>query len=227
MLRVMTTLALLLGAVLSASAAQPAVPSEWVTDRANVLSAEAERTLNQELSQYEASTGHQLLIWIDHSTDKIPIEDWAASAFAAWRVGRKGIDDGLILFVFVDDKRTRIEVGYGLEGVIPDALAGRILRETLAPKLQAGDYEGGLHATIDALTAAIGEKTPPNPLISHAQGILMGIFGVLLLILFIFRPSLALWILLRALHMGGGGHGGGGFLGGGGRSGGGGASGRW
>ena len=76
--------------------------------------------------------------------------------FAAWRVGRKGLDDGLVLFVFAKDRKVRIEVGYGLEDQVPDAIASRIIREVIVPRIQAGDQDGALAAGVGALLEAIG-----------------------------------------------------------------------
>ena len=102
-------------------------------------------------------TGHQVLVYIDHTTGGVPIEDWAVKAFERWRVGRKGIDDGLVLFVFSDDHKLRIEVGYGLEDRVPDAVAVADHqradgRRASAPATTTAPSRGG----VDALVAAIG-----------------------------------------------------------------------
>ena len=83
-------------------------------------------------------------MWIGQTTGGMPIEDWAVRAFAAWRVGRKGIDDGVALFVFADDRKVRIEVGYGLEDRVPDAVASRIIGDRSIPRLRAGDRDGAV-----------------------------------------------------------------------------------
>jgi len=154
-------------------------------------------------------------------------------AFESWRVGRKGIDDGLVLFLMADDRRMRIEVGYGLEGTVPDAIAARIVNEVLVPRLQAGDGDGAVSSAVNALISVIsgkGEPGKPNapeakPL-SPVQLIFIGFLVIGFLILLITHPSLAIWLLINIIS-GGRGGGGGGFSGGGGRSGGGGASGSW
>jgi uncharacterized protein len=90
------------------------------------------------------------------------LEDFTARTAEAWRVGRKGLDNGAIFFVFVEDKKMRIEVGYGLEGALPDALAGRILNDEVVPRFRQGDWAGGLEAGIDGIVAAVqGEYTAP------------------------------------------------------------------
>ena len=116
----------------------PPSPTEWVTDTANFLSPEAVRSLDARLAAYEQTTGHQLIVYIAPTTGDAPIEDWAVRAFAKWKVGRKGLDDGLALFIMPQDHKMRIEVGYGLEAVVPDAIASRVINEVMAPRIQAG-----------------------------------------------------------------------------------------
>ena len=108
------------------------------------MSADAVRSLDSQLEAYERSSGHQLLVYIGKTTGGVPIEDWAVRAFQAWKVGRKGLDDGLALFIMADDRRLRIEVGYGLEGQVPDAMASRIINEVIVPRVQAGDRDGAV-----------------------------------------------------------------------------------
>jgi uncharacterized protein len=202
------------------------------------------RSLNARLSEYERTTGHQVIVYIAPTTGDAPIEDWAVRAFAKWRVGRKGLDDGLALFIMPQDRKLRIEVGYGLEPVIPDAIASRVINEVVVPRIQAGRNDEAVTAAINALTGVIAQQPgalPParqpaqsTPL-SGLRAIVYGIIGVLILGLLITHPSLALFFLTSILSggrggVGGGGFGyggGGGFGGGGGRSGGGGASGSW
>jgi len=226
--------ALLLAAGRGAQAAPPipAAPTAWVTDTAGFLSEPVRQALDARLEAYEHTSGHQMLVWVGKTTGETPLEDWTAQAFQAWRVGRKGLDDGLILFVFSDDHKARIEVGYGLEGQVPDAVASRILREAVIPRMQASDRDGAVTAGVDRLTAALGEKgTPPTVASAPAQPLgwfqilLLVLAAVALILLAIRYPALA-WFLLSMVTRGGGG-GGGGFGGRGGRSGGGGASGRW
>lgn len=83
------------------------------------------------------------------------MEDWATRTFNAWRIGRKDINDGVALFVFSEDRKLRIEVGLGLEQVLTNAVAARIIREVAVPKLRAGDQDGAIAATVDALLKAL------------------------------------------------------------------------
>ncbi|MBK8574107.1 MAG: TPM domain-containing protein [Holophagaceae bacterium] len=130
------------GLYLGAQAATPPPPVRWVTDGSSLLSPSMKDTLDQRLRAYQAGTGHQVLVWIGEGTGGDPLEDWTVRAFAAWKVGRKGLDDGLVLFVFTGDQKVRLEVGYGLEGQMPDILASQIIRETILPRLKAGDADG-------------------------------------------------------------------------------------
>jgi uncharacterized protein len=231
----------------------PDPPARWVTDRAAFLSPSALAELDGRLGTYAQQTGHQALVYIDHTTGGVPIEDWANRAFQRWRVGRKGIDDGVVLFIFSDDHRLRVEVGYGLEDRVPDVVASRIINDRMVPRIRAGDRDGAVRAGVDALVAAIGAPPGTNPARelqdpSGQNGApqprphlpwWMLIVGPVLLVLFI-RFAIRHPVLASLMMMnigsgrrggggwgGGGGGGGGGFSGGGGSSGGGGASGSW
>ncbi|HUU04297.1 MAG TPA: TPM domain-containing protein [Patescibacteria group bacterium] len=217
----------------------PAPPQRWLTDTAGLLSPQVAAQLDARLQQYEQSSGHQIVVYIGRTTGVVPIEDWAVKVFESWRIGRKGLDDGLALFVMADDQRIRIEVGYGLEGQVPDAIASRIINDDMVPRLQQGDSEGAVTKALDSLFAVLsgdgdtaaggdGQAQPrPAPKLTWFQKILIGIGILGFLLLLITNPSLAIYLLFSILSGGRGGGGGGGFSGGGGRSGGGGASGSW
>jgi uncharacterized protein len=230
-------LAAVVAAAPAAVPAPPAPPTRWVEDHAAMLSPAARDALDARLAGYQRATGHQVVVWIGRTTGGAPLADWAVSAFAAWQLGRKGVDDGVAIFVLADDRAIDIEVGYGLEDRIPDAIASRIIREVMAPRLRAGDRDGAVTAGADAVLAAIEGRAwagAPAGAASHDDGpstiswVFGGLIGLVLLILFITHPRLALLLLWSILRGGGGGGGGGGgFSGGGGRSGGGGARGGW
>lgn len=219
----------------------PPAPSRWATDAAGYLSPGTVRELDGELERFEAATGRQVLVYVGTTTGGYPIEEFAQKAFAAWRVGRKGLDDGLVLFIMAEDRKLRIEVGYGLEDRMPDALAGRIINDVLVPKIQAGDPDGAVRDAVASITRTLtsGDEPPPSQARASRFGesrtkvppIFLIIGGIIFFLIFLTNPSLALWLLFNILTGGrgggGGGGGGGGFRGGGGRSGGGGASGSW
>ncbi len=226
-------LCLALLSLLAAAPEPPKTPSRWVTDEAGLLSPRVEAALDQRLEGYQQQTGHQVLVWIGKTTAGEPIELFAERAFRQWKVGRAGLDDGAVLFVFADDRTLRIEVGYGLEPTLTDAVASRIIAERITPLLKAGDPDGAISAGVDALVTTIGGAplgpAPTTPKLTTPQWVALGVGAVGFLLLLIIRPDLALRLLTLMIFFGrnGRGRGRGGFSGGGGRSGGGGASGRW
>ena len=217
-----TALILVLGSGLSfagtADLKIPPSPSRWVTDTAGFISPGTIQTLDARLEAYAQQTGHQVIVYIGKSTEGYSIDEFAVKAFQAWKVGRKGLDDGVALFIMADDRAVRIEVGYGLESVIPDITAGRIINDILIPKVRAGDADGGVSAAVSAILGAIsGEAVPgtPKPGKKTGQAVFI-IFGIIVfLIIFLTNPSLALWLLINILSGGRGGS-----LSGGGRQGG-------
>ena len=231
----------------------PPSPTRFVTDDAGFLSAPAQDELEQRLARYERDTGHQVLLWIGQTTGGEPLESWAVRAFKSWRVGRKGLDDGVAVFILAADRKLRIEVGYGLEDRVPDAVAARIIGDQMIPRLRAGDQDGAARAGVSGVLEAVGGETGAPREVAPAPGappelgwgqlLVLGLIGILVLGFIVTNPRLALMLLTTIAsnsgrgggNWGGGGFGGGGswggggggFSGGGGRSGGGGASGSW
>jgi uncharacterized protein len=220
-----------------------------VTDGAGFLSDATRAELDGRLRAFERRSGNQVLLWIGRTTGAAPIDDWAVRAFKAWRVGQQGHDNGVVLFVMSDDRKIRIEVGYGLEDRLPDARAATIIRDQVVPRMRAGDRDGAARAGIAGILSALGdpqalggdgagEGAPgaARPKLSLVELGLIALAGLLLLGFVITHPQLAI-LFLSTLASGrggggggwggGGGGGGGGFSGGGGRSGGGGATGGW
>ena len=159
-------------ACLSQAAAEIAVPalSSRVTDVTGTLTAEQKGSLEQRLAAFEARKGSQIAVLMLSSTKPEEIEQYSIRVAEAWKIGRKGTDDGLILVVAKDDRRLRIEVGYGLEGAIPDAVAKRVISETITPRFKAGDYYGGISAGVDQLIKLVdGEKLPAPSVSSPAS----------------------------------------------------------
>ncbi len=133
----------------------PPSPTHWATDTTGFLTPETIATLDARLRAYESSSGHQVLVYVAPTTGATPTEDWTVRAFARWKVGRKGLDDGLVLFVFPTDRKVRIEVGYGLEQTVPDATAARIIRD-ITPQLKSGHPDAAVTAGIDEILGAVG-----------------------------------------------------------------------
>ncbi|MFV3412569.1 TPM domain-containing protein [Pseudomonas nitroreducens] len=138
-------------------AAPVAIPplSARVTDLTQTLDAGRRAQLESQLAGLEQRKGAQIAVLLIPSTGEDSIEDYAVRAFEQWKLGRKGVDDGVLLVVAKDDRTLRIEVGYGLEGTITDVQAGRIIREQIVPRFKAGDFAGGIQAGVDSLVALI------------------------------------------------------------------------
>lgn len=160
-------LALLAAALVFAAgaAAELAVPplAARVTDQTATLKPAERDALEAKLAAFEAKKGSQIAVLVVPSTQPEAIEQFSIRVVDAWKLGRKGVDDGVLLLVAKDDRRLRIEVGRGLEGVIPDAAARRIVAETITPRFKAGDYYGGIDAGVDRLVAVIGGEPLPEP----------------------------------------------------------------
>jgi uncharacterized protein len=133
-----------------------------VTDLTGTLTPAQVSALDAQLTQFEARKGSQIAVLIVPTTQPEAIEQYSIRVADAWKLGRKGVDDGVLLLMAKDDRALRIEVGYGLEGPIPDAIAKRVIAETITPYLQKGDFAGGIQAGVDQLIKLIdGEKLPP------------------------------------------------------------------
>jgi len=148
----------------------PPVPQAWVNDQVGVLSPSARHALNRRLAAYEAQTGHQIIVWIDDTTRELPIETFAVEAFEHWRIGRESIDDGLGVFIMTEDRTMRVEVGYGLEPFITDLAASQVIRSTMLPAIERGDWDlavtAGVEALVDRIEAqpsTVGTRVTPGP----------------------------------------------------------------
>jgi uncharacterized protein len=230
-----------------AGAPLPPAPARWVTDEAGVLSPGARAALDARLEAFEREQGTQIVVAVFR---RLPageaLEEWTVRVAQAWRVGRARQDDGAVLFVFVDDRQLRLEVGYGLEGTLTDLESKAILDDVLVPRLARGDWDGGIAAAADAIVAAVRGEYAPDPGARRGRrpGRAPGPLEVLFLVLVVLAVVIALARGARRGRwrsggwgggFGGGGFGGGfggggfggGFSGGGGSFGGGGASSRW
>lgn len=127
-----------------------------VNDIAAMMSERTVAQLEDRLSQFESQPGHQIAVLTIPSLQGDSLEDFTMRVAEAWKVGRKGADNGVILFVARDDRKIRIEVGYGLEGALPDATANRIIQEVIIPRFRERDFAGGIEAGTVAIMQAIG-----------------------------------------------------------------------
>lgn len=138
---------------------QSKIPELWGTrihDDAKLLSPGFVSTLDQQLQQYEDTTSNQIALLIIRTLEGVPLEDYSFQVAEKWKIGRADKDNGVLFLIVVDDRKIRIEVGEGLEGVLPDAICNRIIRNEVAPHFRANDYEGGVRAGITAIIQAIG-----------------------------------------------------------------------
>ncbi|MBJ6978494.1 TPM domain-containing protein [Luteimonas sp. MC1895] len=165
-------LALLLACLAWAPAhAQPlaAIPplDSPVVDTTGTLEPARRAQLERQALDLQRSKGSQLQVLVVASTRPETIEQYAQRVFDAWRIGREGVDDAVLVLVARDDRRVRIQPGYGLEGAIPDITAGRIIQEYMAPKFRAGDYGGGLVDGTAVLVRLIEGEPLPEPIADH------------------------------------------------------------
>lgn len=145
--------------------AQVAVPpaSARVTDLTGTLSGQAVNRLESKLAAFEVSKGSQIVVLIVPTSEPEDIEQYGIRVFDAWKLGRKGVDDGAILLVAKNDHRVRIEVGRGLEGALTDITVGHIIADTITPHFKLGDYDGGIEAGIDQILAVVSGEPLPEP----------------------------------------------------------------
>lgn len=243
--------ALLATSGLAAAERIPPAPPRYFNDYAGVVSRPVADRLNAQLEQFERASSSQLLVVIYPKMESdSSVEDYTVRVAQAWRVGQKDKDNGAVLFSFMQDRQLYLQVGYGLEGAIPDATAKRIIEREIVPRFRAGDLDGGMTAAVNAMIAAakgeyqgtgrtVADGRRSNPI---GPGGLLGLLFVIW-VAFLFarrgfnRPSVFMNprrnVMTNTWWTGGGGGGwgggggGGGFSGGGGSFGGGGAGGKW
>lgn len=150
-------------------AAIPALDSP-VVDTTGTLDATARQQLEQQALALQQRKGSQIQVLMVATTQPEAIEQYTQRVFDQWKLGRKGVDDGVLLIVAKDDRRVRIQPGYGLEGAIPDAIANRVIQEYLAPKFRQGDFAGGIADASAQLVKLIdGEPLPAPVSDNHAE----------------------------------------------------------
>jgi len=183
---------------------QPIPPlQQRVTDTTGTLDAAAQARLTQSLGDLEQRKGAQIAVLMIPTTGDEAIEQYAVRAFEQWRLGRAAVDDGILFLVAKDDRQLRIEVGYGLEGAVPDILAGRIIREQVVPRFQQGDFAGGVEAGVNSLIALVdGEELPPPPAADEATEAedVFGFFATLIILALALPPIFAVVAVALAIY---------------------------
>ncbi len=224
----------------------PATPKARVNDYARVLDGTARESIEGRLADFERETSNQVVVAVVPSLDGQAIEDLTVQLLERWGLGRKDRNNGVLLLIAIADRRARIEVGYGLEDRLTDALSRRILEDRLFPAFRKGDYAGGILATCDGIIEATRGAYVAPPRKRRAAPLVSVIVPLAILLVFVliglqggsgltgggrrryYRSGPIWWGGGGGSRGGGGGGGGfGGVSGGGGMSGGGGASGSW
>ena len=200
----------------------PPAPTAHVNDYGSVLSAAESQALERNLTEREAATGTQMVVAIFPSLEGESLEDYSIRLAQAWRIGQKGLDNGVIFLIFLDDRKTRIEVGYGLEGSLTDAVSSSILRDVVAPRFRSGQLADGIAAGLDAIDRAIAGTyvRPPDAGKGRRAGDLgwrelLGVVFVLLLLVALVQNRVQQAALRRRGWTGGSSGWGGPFIGGG------------
>ncbi|HEY3915991.1 MAG TPA: TPM domain-containing protein [Verrucomicrobiae bacterium] len=217
----------------------PPAPSQYFNDYAHVVPASVASQLNTKLEAFEKATSDQVLVVVyPQMQSDSSIDDYTIRVARAWKAGQKVKNNGVVLFVFIQNRQMFIQVGYGLEGVLPDATCKQITEYEIKPRFQAGDYTGGLTAGVNAILAATQNEykgTGRTVAQGHSQfsSLIPIIIFLAIFILLASRRRGAGWIITGGGWGGWGGGGGfssgggGGFSGGGGSFGGGGAGSSW
>jgi len=172
-----------------------------VTDLTGTLTAEQQAGIESKLAAFEARKGSQLAVLIVPTTQPEEIEQFSIRVVEQWKLGRKNVDDGALLIVAKNDRRLRIEVGYGLEGALTDAICSRIIAETITPLFRHGDFYGGINAGLDQIIRVVDGEPLPEP-DHHWEGNSQSIGNALPFLIFaVFIGSI---VLRRILGRGGG-----------------------
>ena len=170
-------------AVSAPAAAQQLVPvpplRSPVTDLTGTLTPDQVAALEAKLRAFEQAKGSQIAVLIVTTTEPEAIEQYALRVAEAWKLGRKGVDDGALLLVALQDRKVRIEVGYGLEGALPDAIANRIIDEDVVPQFRRGDFHGGIATALDRMMRVVEGEPLPEPVSRAPAQDIPGLSGLL------------------------------------------------
>jgi uncharacterized protein len=180
----------------------PAKPTHYVTDNAGVLPADRAEKLDQKLKVFEEQTSDQVLVYVDkHVPEGTTLEEMGPQAIHEWGIGQAKKDNGIILFVFTDDRKMRIEVGYGLEGSLTDAKSKLITSTIMKPRLQSGDYPGAVEHGVDAILNTIGGESYKGSGHSVAEAnVNAAPTSQRTIIVFFFAGAFALIMFMKALR---------------------------
>jgi len=196
----------LLASLLIASArAEVAIPplTSRVTDLTDTLNPQQRAALEQKLAAFESAKGSQIVVLIVPTTQPEAIEQYSIRVVEQWKPGRKEVDDGALLLVAKDDRKMRLEVGRGLEGAVPDAVAKRITADIIAPYFKKGDFAGGITAGVERLIKVIegeplpeppGESRPASRELEESDVIVIGLIVVAVIVVIVVGSFLCAWL---------------------------------
>ena len=229
----------------NASSQEVTVPrlTQYATDLTGTLSPDQLAVLNARLKGFQDSTSTQLVVLMIPTLGGEPLQEYTLKVAEENRIGKKGKDNGALLLIAKNDRKVRIEAGYGLEGTLTDAMSGIIIRNEIAPRFYQGDYFGGISAAVEAMVLVTKDEYTADPRQRKKKKSPLGVMPLIFIFIFFISIFRRLFGRRGGRHYagwglpfiggfgggrgGGGGFGGGGFSGGGGSFGGGGASGSW
>ncbi len=171
----------------------PGKPAGFVNDYAGTLNSSEKADLSAKLTQFSKDTSNEISVVIIKSLDGDTIENYAVKLFEDWKIGKDKKDNGVLLLVAIDDRKMRIEVGYGLEGALPDATAYQIVNNTLKPAFQTGDYYTGINAGVDKIMAATRGEYTADPVSKNSQSGGLSFDTIIAIIIGLFYVLMGLW----------------------------------
>ena len=176
------TLSIVAAVFLVAATPSPPPPAHWVEDHAGFMTPAVRDRLDARLASYQRVTGHHIVVWIDKTLGGTPLEDWSSRTFTAWRTS--GFDDGVVLFIFAEERVVDIEVGRNLAAQVPESTALHIIHDVMAPRLDAEQRDAGITEGIDALLTSIEGRqwtteVAMSSVAAEAPWFRWGMFGVM------------------------------------------------
>jgi uncharacterized protein len=180
----------------------PEKPANYVNDYAGMFSTQTQQALDQELQTFDKTTSNQIFIATFPSLDGESLEDFSIHLAEKWRAGSAKLNNGIILLFFKNDRKMRMEVGYGLEGAMPDARAGEIIQNIIRPQFQQGHYDAGVTQAVAAMIAATkGEYQRSNPSVNPSSGML-NTLGIIFILFFFGYLGLFFGAIIAFMNLG-------------------------
>ncbi len=199
---------LLLNSIVYKAQSFPERPVNYVNDAASAIPDDQERLMNMKLKAFEDSTSNQLFVYVAESLNGQAMSDLCQQIFHQWGIGQKNKNNGMLIAVFVKDRKSRIHVGYGLEGAVPDVLTQRIQKEYMNPYFKEGDYYGGVNAAVDQLIISSQQEYKNEPVASENEDVLLGFMiiytvqgGLFLVLFYVIKKNFAQEISMKRVFL--------------------------